>query len=61
MLFLDYAASQEEAVEMYHASDMVLAFHSDDLYLSEPGACCRAGEHFSYQMMPPCQQRMALC
>ena len=34
MTFLDYAASQEEAVITYHASDMVLAYHSDASYLS---------------------------
>ena len=36
--FLDYAASQEEAVLTYHASDMVLAIHSDASYLSKPKA-----------------------
>ena len=46
MTFLDYAASQEEAVITYHASDMVLACHSDASYLSEPGARSRAGGHF---------------
>jgi hypothetical protein len=30
--FLDYVASQEDAVLTYHASDMVLAVHSDALY-----------------------------
>ena len=43
MTFLDYAASQEEAVITYNASDMVLACHSDVSYLSEPGARSRAG------------------
>ena len=42
-LFLDYTASQEEAVVTYHASDMVLACHSDASYLSEPGAHSHAG------------------
>ena len=46
MTFLDYAASQEEAVITYNASDMVLACHSDASYLSEPGARSRAGGHF---------------
>ena len=46
MTFLDYAASQEEAVITYHASDMVLACHSDASYLIEPGARSRAGEKF---------------
>jgi len=43
--FLDYMASQEEAVLTYKASDMVLAIHSDASYLSEPKACSRAGGH----------------
>ena len=46
MTFLDYAASQEEAVITYHESDMVLACHSDASYLSEPGARIRSGGHF---------------
>ena len=46
MTFLYYSASQEEAVITYHASDMVLACHSDASYLSEPGARSRAGGHF---------------
>ena len=44
--FLDYAASQEEAVITYHAIENVLACHSDASYLSEPGARIRAGGHF---------------
>ena len=44
--FLDYAASQEEAVLTYRASDMVLAIHSDASYLSEARARSRAGGHF---------------
>jgi len=43
--FLDYAASQEEAVLTYRASDMVLAVHSDASYLSESKARSRAGGH----------------
>jgi hypothetical protein len=31
---LDYCASQEEAIITYHASDMVLAIHSDAGYLN---------------------------
>ena len=61
LLFINYAASQEEAVVMYHASNMVLARHSNGLYLSETGAYSRAGGNFSYQMIPPCQQIMAPC
>ncbi len=33
---LDYLATQEDAVLSYHASDMVLAVHSNASYLSEP-------------------------
>jgi hypothetical protein len=43
--FLDYMASQEEAVLTYKVSDMVLAIHSDASYLSEPKARSRAGGH----------------
>jgi hypothetical protein len=44
-LFLDYMASQEEAVLTYKASDMVLVIHSDASYLSDPKARSRAGGH----------------
>jgi hypothetical protein len=44
--FLDYLATQEEAVLTYSASDMVLAVHSDASYLCEPKARSRAGGHF---------------
>ena len=53
---LDYAVSQEDAAITYHASDMVLAIHSDASYLSEPKARSRAGGHFlmsSDRQMPP--------
>jgi len=43
---LDYLATKEDAVLSYHASDMVLAVHSDASYLSEPKARSRAGGHF---------------
>ena len=43
--FLDYAASQEEAIITYNASDMVLSVHSDASYLSERNAHSRAGGH----------------
>ena len=43
---LDYAASQEEAVITYHASDLILAVHSDAGYLNESKARSRAGGHF---------------
>ena len=45
-LFLDYAASHQDAILTYQASDMVLIVHSDASYLSEPEARSRAGGHF---------------
>jgi hypothetical protein len=36
--FLDYAATHQNAVLMYHASNMVLVIHSNASYLSEPKA-----------------------
>ncbi|KAL7487198.1 hypothetical protein ACHAW6_012800 [Cyclotella cf. meneghiniana] len=45
--FLDYAASQEDAVIAYKASDMVEAVYSDASYLGEAKAWSRAsGLHF---------------
>ena len=44
--FLDYAATKEPAVTTYHASDMVLAIHSDAGYLNEarkPWTCDSIG------------------
>jgi hypothetical protein len=43
--FLDFMAMQEEAILTYHASEMVLAIHSNASYLSEPIVCSRAGGH----------------
>ena len=43
---LNYLATQEDIVLSYHASDMVLAVHSNASYLSKPKACSRAGGHF---------------
>jgi hypothetical protein len=43
---LDYCASQEEAIVTYHASDMILAVHSDASYLNKPKSRSRAGGHF---------------
>ena len=44
--FLDYAATHQDAIITYRASDMVLVVHSDASYLSEPKARSRAGGHF---------------
>ena len=49
--FLDYAASQEQAVLTYEESDMVLAVHSDASYLGESKARSRAGGLFSCPRM----------
>ena len=46
MKLLDYLGTQEDAVLSYHASNMIVAVHSDASYLSEPGARSRAGGHF---------------
>ncbi len=43
--FLDFMATQEEAILTYRASKMVLAIHSDASYLSEPKAHSQAGGH----------------
>jgi hypothetical protein len=53
---LDYLATQEDAVISYHASDIVLAVHSNASYLSKPKARSRAGGHFflsSDKTVPP--------
>ena len=41
--FLDCAASQEDAIVTYRASDMKYAIHSYASYLAEPKALSRAG------------------
>ena len=43
---LDYLATHEHAILTYHASDIILAAHSDASYLSEPKERSRAGSHF---------------
>ncbi len=42
---LDYLATQEDAILTYHASDMILATHSDASYISEPKVRSRVGSH----------------
>jgi hypothetical protein len=44
--FLDYASTHPDAIVTYHASDMVLAGHSNASYLSKTKACSQAGGHF---------------
>jgi hypothetical protein len=43
--FLDYAATQDNVILTYKASNMILAIHSNASYLSEPKAQSRAGSH----------------
>ena len=45
LYFLDYAATHPDAILTYRASSMVLAVHSNALYLTEPKARSRAGGH----------------
>ena len=45
-LFLDYAATNPDAIITYRASEMVLSVHSDASYLTESKARSRAGGHF---------------
>ncbi len=58
---LDYCASQEEAVSTYHASDMVLAIHSDAGYLNASKLQSRAGGHFSFPVTSKIHQIMVPC
>jgi hypothetical protein len=44
--FLDYATTHPNAILTYHASNMVLAGHSNASNLSESNGCNRAGGHF---------------
>ena len=56
MQFINYVASQEEAILTFNASDMKLAVHSDARYLREPKARRTAGGHFflsNDSLIPP--------
>ena len=44
-VFLDYCATHPDAIVRYHASDMILALHSDASHLSEPLSKSRAAGH----------------
>ena len=44
--FLDYCATHPGAIIRYHASNMLLALHSDASHLSEPLSKSRAEGHF---------------
>jgi hypothetical protein len=43
--FLDYAATQDNAILTYKASNMILTIHSNASYLSETKAQSQAGSH----------------
>jgi hypothetical protein len=43
--FFDYMVMQEDAILTYHASNTVLAIHSNSSYLSAPKSCSRMGGH----------------
>ena len=42
----DYCATHPDATFRFHASDMILALHSDASHLSEPGSKSRAAGNF---------------
>ena len=44
--FLDCCATHSDAAIRFHASDMILAMHSDGSYLSEPDSKSRAAGHY---------------
>ncbi len=44
--FLNYASTNPNAVITYHASNMVIAWHSNAWYLSKSNARSKAGGHF---------------
>ena len=43
---IDYLATHPNADISYHASDMILAFDTDDSYFSELGGKCRAVAYY---------------
>ena len=49
---LDYLSTHLDAVIRYYASDMVLYFHIDASYLSEPQSRSRLGGHFYISSRP---------
>ena len=50
--FLNYIWTYPDAIIRYHASDMILNFHSDASYLSAPKACSRASGYFFLGSLP---------
>ena len=56
--FLNYAASHQDAIVTYHASDMVLEYLSNASDLREPKARRQVGECFYYWIMEKPQETM---
>jgi hypothetical protein len=54
----DYLAMQEDAVLSYHASNMVLAVHSDASYLSKPKHEAKQADTSSFQAIQLSHQTM---
>jgi hypothetical protein len=50
--FFDYMWTHPDAIIQYHASDMILNFHSDTLYLSTPKDFSRVGAYFFLGSVP---------
>ncbi len=58
--FLDHMATQKDAILTYRTSDMVLAIHSNAVYLSKPKSCSRTGGHRQNTLQQwPCLQYFA--
>jgi hypothetical protein len=55
---LDYLAMLEDSVLPYHASNLVLAVHSNASYLSKPKAWSQGGGFFSFQAIQLSHQTM---
>ena len=58
--FLNYAASHQDVIFMYHASDVILAFHSAASYLIKSKAISRVGGNFSYRRMTKPQEKWGI-
>ena len=58
--FLDYPTTNPDAIIMYQASNMILAAHSNALYLSEPKAWSKAGGYY-FISTPPFPPTMEQC
>ena len=50
--FLDYIATNPNAVVIFHASDMILCADTDALYLTGPEARSRTASYFLLRIIP---------